>query len=151
MTKPVVITHASWRTAREFVTMHHRHNTAPRGHKWSIAAWHGIELLGVAIVGRPTSRVLAARGYLEITRVAVISWGISKLLYRECARLTGGPLCTYTRQGETGESLRHAGWLPVATRHGRPSDWNTPSRRGSSPPATRTRWEPGPTVTRLCP
>lgn len=42
----------SFRDAAAFVKVHHRHHTPPAGHKFSIAALAGGELVGVVIVGR---------------------------------------------------------------------------------------------------
>lgn len=44
------------RTARAFVTAHHRHNVAPQGHKFSVGIERDGNLVGVAIVGRPIAR-----------------------------------------------------------------------------------------------
>ena len=59
------------KTAREFVAVHHRHNDPPIGHKFSLGVADGNQLVGVAIVGRPVSRVIQSEGYtLEVIRTA---------------------------------------------------------------------------------
>ena len=59
------------KTAREFVVVHHRHNDPPIGHKFSVGVADGNQLVGVAIVGRPVSRVIQSEGYtLEVIRTA---------------------------------------------------------------------------------
>lgn len=42
--------------AAAFVREHHRHHTPPVGHKFSLAAMAGEEVVGVVIVGRPVAR-----------------------------------------------------------------------------------------------
>ena len=59
----------SLRLARAFVATHHRHHEAPQGGKFAVSAWVGEELVGVAIVGRPVSRVLDDGWTAEVIRV----------------------------------------------------------------------------------
>lgn len=57
--------------AQAFVAEHHRHHESPIGHKFSIGVAEGEQLVGVAIVGRPVSRVIQAEGTaLELVRTA---------------------------------------------------------------------------------
>jgi hypothetical protein len=63
--RPISVKHA-----RAFVTEHHRHHDAPRGAKFCLAAWHGGQLVGVAMVGRPVSRMLDNGTTAEVIRVA---------------------------------------------------------------------------------
>jgi len=58
--------------ANVFVAQHHRHHKPVRGHKFSIAAHLEGELVGVAIVGRPVSRVRDDGLTLELTRLCTI-------------------------------------------------------------------------------
>jgi len=138
--KPITFTVVDWRTASEFIRLHHRHHAPPQGWKLGIGAYHRDRLVGVAVIGRPVSRVLQARGYLEVTRTCTIVWGVNRELYRRCAQF--GVICTYTTDGESGKSLTEAGWAPVAHRDGRQSDWNSANRKRTAKPAGRTRWEP---------
>lgn len=59
----------SFADAAEFVRLHHRHHTPPRGHKFSIAAMESDRLVGVVIVGRPVSRHRDDGVTLEVTRL----------------------------------------------------------------------------------
>ena len=60
------------RTARDFVTAHHRHNVAPQGHKFSVGIERDGNLVGVAIVGRPIARRQDDGRTVEVTRVCVL-------------------------------------------------------------------------------
>ena len=60
----------SLRQANPYVTTHHRHHKAARGHKFSVSVVDGNgHIRGVGIAGRPVSRVLDKDGYLEVVRV----------------------------------------------------------------------------------
>lgn len=56
------LVHVTLRTARAFVTAHHRHNVAPQGHKFSVGIERDGNLVGVAIVGRPIARTRTTGG-----------------------------------------------------------------------------------------
>ena len=120
-------------TARAFVALHHRHHAPPAGHKFSLGAYLNGQLVGVAIVGRPSSRVLDQRGYLEVTRTCTDGTrNANSCLYgaarREAKRLGCVHLVTYTMGHESGASLRGAGWRIDNIRSARPG-WNTPARQ----------------------
>jgi hypothetical protein len=83
------------------------------------AADEGSVLRGVAIAGRPVARLLDNGQTLEVTRVASDGYrNAGSLLYGACARATFAlgytRLVTYTQAGESGASLRAAGWRVVA-------------------------------------
>ena len=136
--------------AQEFVTAHHRHHVAPKGHKISLGVADGEILVGVAILGRPTSRIIQSNwGYtLEVKRTATDGTrNANSMLYGACKRVTFAlgheRLITYTQEGETGASLRAAGFRVLAQRPAR-GGWNMPSRpRAESGPVSiaRTLWE----------
>jgi len=135
-------------TAAGFVRMWHRHHPPPRGHVFSIGVAADQELVGVVIVGRPVARAFDDGRTLEVTRSATdgtknansklyaAAWAAARALgYRR--------LITYTQAGETGASLRGAGWQVVAQRPAR-RGWDTPSRpRTDEHPVgiIRTLWE----------
>lgn len=139
----------SFKTACEFVAEHHRHHHAPVGHKFSIGVASGVELVGVAIVGRPVSRVIAAEGNtLEVIRTATDgTHNANSMLYGAARRVTFAlgydRLITYTQDGETGASLRAAGFSVIAERPAR-RGWDTPSRPRralGTEGVARTLWE----------
>jgi hypothetical protein len=119
--------------ARAFITRHHRHHRPPVGHLFSLGCWEGDELMGVACVGRPVSRVLDARGWVEVTRLAVKAGapkGAPSMLLAAAVRAVrdrvhkanrvarmageevqaGVRVITYTLASESGASLRGAGF-----------------------------------------
>lgn len=89
-------------------------------------------LVGVAIVGRPVARSFDDGRTLEVTRVATDGTpNASSMLYAAAWRAASAMgfrrLVTYTQHGESGASLRAAGWSVIAERPPRPG-WNMPSR-----------------------
>jgi hypothetical protein len=152
MTGPGVrlrIVPVSFRDACGFVQMWHRHHGPPAGCKFCLGAADDTDVLrGVAIVGRPVARMLDDGLTLEVTRTATDGTAnANSLLYAaawRAARALGyRRLVTYTQHGETGASLRGAGWRIIARRPPRPG-WNMPSRprvlRGTEG-IPRTLWE----------
>lgn len=137
-----------------FVAEHHRHHEPPVGHKFSIGVAQDELLVGVAIVGRPVARHLDDGRTLEVARTATDGTkNANSVLYgaawRAAKALGYDRLVTYTMEGESGASLRGAGWRVLAHRRPRPG-WNTPSRpRETRSPQNvqRTLWlvgtEPG--------
>jgi hypothetical protein len=137
------------RAAREFITLHHRHHRPPAGQVFAVGVADGDELVGVLTAGRPVARHLDDGWTLEVTRscVAPDVRNANSMLYaaawRAAQALGYGRLVTYTQAGETGASLRGAGWLVVRELPAR-AGWDTPTRRRM--PATtdnvaRTLWE----------
>ncbi|MFE0514833.1 XF1762 family protein [Streptomyces sp. NPDC058964] len=138
-----------WRAACAYVEAHHRHHEAPQGHQFSL----GVQtddgrLVGVAIVGRPVSRHLDNGLTVEVTRVATDGTANAcSALYAAAWRTARSAgyrrAITYTQDGESGASLRAAGWVKVADLPARPG-WDAPSRprhaRGTENIA-RALWE----------
>lgn len=118
--------------ACDAVARWHRHHAPPRGHKFSIGVANGEVLVGVAIVGRPSARRFDNGRTLEVVRTATDGTAdANSMLYGAAWRATKAlgylRLITYTQEGESGASLRGAGWKLVAERPARPG-WNVPSR-----------------------
>lgn len=138
----------SFATACEFVALHHRHHKPPVGHVFSVGVADGDELVGVAMVGRPVARLSDDGLTLEVNRTCVAdARNANSMLYGASARagfaLGYLRLVTYTQQGESGASLRAAGWRVIAERRPRPG-WDMPSRRRESKGADgvqRYLWE----------
>jgi len=141
----------SFADACAFVSAHHRHHQPPVGHKFSIGVADGDTLVGVAIVGRPVSRVIQAEGgTLEVIRTATDGTrNANSMLYaaaRKAAFAMGyDRLITYTQDGESGASLRASGFRVLAQRPAR-AGWDAPSRpreaKGTEG-VSRTLWEVG--------
>lgn len=138
-----------FRDACAFVEAVHRHHLPPVGCKFCTAVADDGVLVGVAIIGRPVSRILQADGRtLEVTRTATDGTSnVNSMLYGAAARAAFAMgytrLITYTQAGESGTSLRAAGWHVIAERPARPG-WNTPSRPRrltGTEKVARTLWE----------
>jgi hypothetical protein len=117
--------------ANVFVAQHHRHHGPVVGHKFSLAVSDGTRVRGVAIVGRPSARMLQDGGTLEVTRVATDgAINACSALYAACwraARAMGyRRLVTYVLAGELGTSVRAAGWKEVGAT--RAETWNRTNR-----------------------
>lgn len=136
------------RDAREFVAAHHRHHGAPPGAVFCVGVADGEVLVGVAMVGRPVARHYDDGLTLEVNRTATDgSRNANSMLYgaawRAAKALGYRRLITYTQDGESGSSLRAAGWRVLGEREAR-GGWTCPSRprtdRGTAGVA-RTLWE----------
>lgn len=119
--------------ANAFVIVHHRHHDAAWGHKWSLGAYKDGNLVGVAIVGRPSGRRLDDGKTLEVTRLCTDGTrNACSFLYAAAARRARAEgyakIITYILQSETGTSLRAAGWDLEAEKCGKPS-WDGPRYR----------------------
>lgn len=121
------------RQAKDFVRLWHRHHPPPAGQIFSVgAADETGTLRAVAIVGRPVARPLDDGATLEVTRTATDGTpNANSLLYgaswRAAKALGYQRLITFTQEGESGASLRGAGWHLIARRPPR-AGWHTPSR-----------------------
>lgn len=108
----------TFRAACAFVTAHHRHNKAPRGHKFSIAVHQGEALVGVVMCGRPIARAFDNGLTIEVNRTCTTGeMNANSMLYgaawRAAKAMGYRRAITYTQDGETGASLRAAGWRKV--------------------------------------
>lgn len=120
-------------TAKGFIADHHRHHRPPVGHKFSIGVVNDNDVLvGVICVGRPVARAFDDGLTLEVNRSATDGTSnANSMLYaaawRAAKALGYRRLITYTQHGESGASLRAAGWRIVAELPAR-RGWHTPSR-----------------------
>lgn len=117
--------------AADFVMRHHRHHTPPVGHKFSIAAMLGSEMVGVVIVGRPVARRRDDGRTLEVTRLCTNGHrNACSILYGAAARATFAlgysRIGTYILKSEPGTSLKAAGWKLIGETPGK--SWSVPSR-----------------------
>lgn len=120
-----------FKDAAAFVRQHHRHHTPPIGHKYSIAAWDGDQMVGVVIVGRPVSRMRDDGLTLEVTRLCTIgSRNACSFLYGAAARaafaLGFKRIGTYVLKREPGTSLAAAGWRLIGEAGG--GSWSREGR-----------------------
>lgn len=131
----------------------HRRLPALQGGMWAVQGLRDGERIGVAIVGRPTARMLDNGERLQVLRVASLEGdasasghkGINSMLYAACARsainMGATDLWTYIHDDEPGVSLKGAGWIkdPVPSRGGQ---WTRTSRRRAAAvePGHKVRW-----------
>lgn len=130
--------------ANAYVTEHHRHHDPVTGHKYSIAlADESGKVRGVAIVGRPVSRMSDNGWTLEVNRCCTdgVANGCS-MLYRAAWRAAKAmgytKLITYTLPEEGGGSLKGAGFRLVGERGG--GKWTRASRPRVDTHPTQTKW-----------
>lgn len=119
--------------AKAYIREHHRHHKPPQGHRFSLAAWSGDCLVGVAVVGRPVARNTDQRRIVEVTRLATNGHrNACSFLYGASARAAKAlgyrRIQTFILESECGASLRAAGWVKGHTTEG--GTWNRPSRAG---------------------
>ncbi len=123
----------TFKDAKEFINMNHRHHVSPQGHKFSIALYDGDLIVGVIIAGRPVSRHSDDGLTLEVTRCCVkeaYKNGVSKLYAAVChvAKAMGyKQVITYTLIEEPGVSMKASNFELSKTTNG--GSWNSASRK----------------------
>lgn len=129
-----------------FVAQHHRHHLPPQGALFAIGCGDDVHVHGVAIVGRPVSRLLQDGYTVEVTRLCTDgARNAGSMLYRACWRASRAMgyrrLVTYTLPEEGGASLRGAGFHLVGEAGG--GSWSRASRPrvDTHPTQTKLRWE----------
>ena len=145
--RPISVKHAS-----AFVAEHHRHHAAPQGAKFALAAWHANlgepqeRLVGVAMVGRPVSRMLDDGRTAEVIRVATDGTrNACSFLYGAAKRAAQAmgyrKVVTYTLPEESGSSLRAVGWSRMGVAGGGTWSRNARLRTDNHPTQQKIRWE----------
>jgi hypothetical protein len=143
--------------AKRYVNEHHNHSEAPVSWKFGVGLELDGKLIGVAIAGRPVSRMLDRESSaIEITRVCLAEKGA----HRNAASRLYGAICraaaalgyeaayTYTLQGEDASSVRAAGFTadrqvpgqPTWSRKGRARQDATLFGGARRPVGDKTRW-----------
>jgi len=138
----------SQRAAKEACERWHRHNKPPRGDLFRVGAAVDGELVAVGIAGRPVARHLDDGQTVEVTRVASSGYdNATSFLYgalrRAALALGYNRVVTYTQAGESGASLRAAGYRVLAERPAR-QGWTSMSRQrddAAYKSVNRTLWE----------
>lgn len=144
----LIIVPITFRTACDFILEHHRHHVPTMGQKFAL----GVEdpdgvLRGVAVIGRPVARHLD-RFTAEVNRTctdgtANANSALYGAAWRAARAMGYTRLVTYTQEGESGASLRGAGWKctgPTGEKRG----WGRPKRDRDDTHEvgiTRYRWE----------
>jgi hypothetical protein len=97
----------------------HRHHKPPRGHKFSFGVVDdGGDLRGVAMVGRPVARAYDTGYIAEVNRTCTdgcpnANSSLYGAAWRAAKAMGYRTAITYTQDGESGVSLRAAGWRKV--------------------------------------
>lgn len=138
----------SFREACDYIVAHHRHHRPPQGHKFSISAYDGSRLCGIAVSGRPVARKLDDGRTIEVTRLCTDGTkNACSMLYaasRRAALAMGYRRgLTYILESETGGSLLAAGWSKGPESSG--GSWSRASRRRDDkhPLESKRRWQWG--------
>ena len=137
--------------ARAFVARHHGHCAPPVTWRWCHGVANGSQLVGVALTGNPVAPAYMHRGIAEVNRLCVrrdvapmLCWNAASMLLAEACRVAERHgfkhIVTYTRAGESGVSLRAAGWVCEGRAGGR--SWISPKRprRNASGWIPKLRW-----------
>jgi hypothetical protein len=132
--------------ANAFILSHHRHHGAVQGAKFALAAaLIGGEIVAVATVGRPVSRMLDDGWTAEITRLATDGTEhAASFLYGACYRVTTAMgyrrLITYILDSELGTSLKASGYRLFGPAGG--GSWNRTERPriDTHPTQGKLRW-----------
>jgi hypothetical protein len=109
----------SFRQAGAFVAALHRHHKPPRGMKFAVGVKDDQgELRGVAMVGRPVARAYDDGLCVEVNRTCTDQCeNANSCLYGAAARAAKAlgyrRIITYTQEGESGISLKAAGWAMI--------------------------------------
>jgi hypothetical protein len=142
------------RAANSFVLQHHSHHPPVRGCVFCVACYDDERLCGVAIVGRPVSRMLDDGLTFELTRVCTdrTRHAASKLVAAatRAARAIGYTRgVSYVLEHESGTSYRAAGWTDAGQAGG--GSWHRNARPREdlftrvgferAPTAPKRRWE----------
>lgn len=152
----------SRKETREFISAYHRHNSPPTGDLFRLSAWNGLNLVGVASIGRPTARANQTHRddrtplVMEVTRLCIreddlipkLQWNAASQLYsaaaREAKTRKAQRLITYTLKEELGTSLLACDWTPLYETKKRRNGWHTPSRPRdpkTTPNGIKVCWE----------
>lgn len=114
-----------------FIEQYHRHHKKPVGSVFQIAVSDGEKIVGVAVCGRPVSRMTQDGFTLEVTRLCTDGTkNACSILYSACWRVARElgyrKVITYILNTEPGTSLKASGWKLIGERGG--GSWNVPSR-----------------------
>ena len=132
-------------TANYYIGLWHRHSGMVVGAIFCLAAYKRGVLVGVATIGRPVARLLDDGQTWEVTRVATDGTkNACSALYAEArrrARMNNIPrLITYTREGESGSSLKALGIAPIRLPKKKETGWQNRDNRKAGERAA-FRWE----------
>lgn len=133
--------------ANDLVDRLHRHHDPATGHRFSIGAFDGEELVCACIVGRPVAHKTPQYTVAEVSRLATNGHrNACSFLYAAAARTADGygfwKIQTFILASESGASLRAAGWTDCGEAGG--EAWNGEGKRkrkNTHPPEMKRRYE----------
>lgn len=134
------------KAASAFISQHHRHHGATVGCKFCLGCFDGDAMVGVAVCGRPVSRVLDNGLTCEVTRLCTDGTkNACSMLYGACSRVAKAmgyhKIITYILEAECGISLKASGWQYEAVVKGdRSWDCKSRPRQTTSPTCGKQRW-----------
>lgn len=140
----LVIVPITFRTACDFIKKNHRHHQPTVGCKFCIGVENCGKLVGVAVCGRPVSRILDNGKTCEINRLCTDGTkNACSKLYGACCRVAkelGYEKCiTYILESENGASLKASNFTFDGVAGG--THWNGKRNRGQKIPAEmKKRW-----------
>lgn len=119
------------RQADLFINEHHRHHGYAHLAIFSVGAFIGDRLVGVAQCGRPSARHLCDGYTIEVKRLCTTGEpNVCSYLYSKCARIARElgyrHIVTYIYDVEPGTSLLAAGWSKEADTPAK--SWDRPKR-----------------------
>ena len=142
----MIIVPITLRAANAYVEERHRHHKPSRGHKFSIGLMVDLEIVGVAICGRPVARGSDDGYTLEVSRLCTDGTkNACSKLYGACARVAKEmgylKIQTYILESEIGTSLKASGWkLEFVTAGGQWKYTGGKERRTDQPTEPKQRW-----------
>lgn len=132
------------KTANEYVNRYHRHHNGTVGCKFAVGLFEGEKLIGVAICGRPVSRMLDNGEVCEINRLCTQGGeNACSMLYGACCRIAKDmgykKIITYILESESGITLRASNFTCEGIAGG--THWSGQRNRGQNiPHEMKTRW-----------
>lgn len=136
------------KVANEFVRLHHRHHGPVTGWKWGVGLELDGQLIGVAIAGRPTSRMRQTNEpqTIEVTRVCTLGHrNAPSMLYGAMSRaafaLGYTKVISFILCEETGHSLECANWKCTGESAGGGYSRPSRARNDTHPLGPKKRYE----------
>lgn len=143
----MIIRPISFKDACSYIATYHRHHKPPQGWKFGVSARDDDGIIhGVAMIGRPVSRMIDQDNTLEVIRLCTDgSKNACSMLYGSCRRIAKemgyARIITYILASESGTSLKASGWVMTGETSG--GSWSRPSRGRTDdhPLEKKQRWE----------
>ncbi len=137
----------TFKQASNFVNKYHRHHVAPQGYKFGVAVTDGDIIVGVAIAGRPVSRIRDDQKTIEVRRLCVKHGykNVCSILYSKVNRIAKEmgyeKVITYTLEQEIGTSLIATGFECIGINKG--GSWSSKRRprKDKAPTEPKKIWQ----------